>query len=63
MKNSILFEIIQSKFCYLTNKSISVLLNISITQVPKLVNTLKDKDYVTIQFIYKKYLQIIELHI
>ena len=63
MKNSILFEIVQPKFCYLTNKSISELLNISITQVPKLVNTLKDKDYVTIQFIYKKYLQIIELHI
>ena len=35
----------ENNYCYLTNKSISELLNISITQVSKLVNSLKDKNY------------------
>ena len=47
--------------CYLTNKSISELLNISITQVSKLVNSLKDKNYISIELIYKENSKQIEL--
>ena len=44
----------ENKYCYLTNKSISELLNISITQVSKLVNSLKDKEYINIEMVYKE---------
>ena len=44
----------ENNYCYLTNKSISELLNISITQVSKLVNSLKDKGYINIEMIYKE---------
>ena len=44
----------ENQYCYLTNKSISELLNISITQVSKLVNSLKDKGYINSEIIYKE---------
>ena len=51
----------ENDYCYLTNKSISELLNISITQVSKLVNSLKDKNYISIELIYKKNSKQIEM--
>ena len=39
----------ENNYCYLTNKSISELLNISITQVSKLINSLKNKNYINIE--------------
>ena len=51
----------ENKYCYLTNKSISELLNISITQVSKLVNSLKDKGYINIEMIYKENSKEVEM--
>ena len=51
----------ENNYCYLTNKSISELLNISITQVSKLVNSLKDKSYISIELIYKENSKQIEM--
>ena len=51
----------ENKYCYLTNKSISELLNISITQVSKLVNSLKDKGYINIEIIYKENSKEVEM--
>ena len=51
----------ENDYCYLTNKSISELLNISITQVSKLVNSLKDKNYISIELIYKENSKQIEM--
>ena len=51
----------ENSYCYLTNKSISELLNISITQVSKLVNSLKDKNYISIELIYKENSKQIEM--
>lgn len=51
----------ENNYCYLTNKSISELLNISITQVSKLVNSLKDKNYISIELIYKENSKQIEI--
>ena len=48
-------------YCYLTNKSISELLNISITQVSKLINSLKNKNYISIELIYKENSKQIEI--
>lgn len=42
----------ENSYCYLTNKTISELLNVSITQVSKLVNSLKYKKYIDIELIY-----------
>ena len=36
----------EKEYCFCTNKTISELLNISVTQVSKLVNSLKDKGYI-----------------
>lgn len=36
----------EKQYCFCTNKTISELLNISVTQVSKLVNSLKDKGYI-----------------
>jgi len=57
-KEKIIYAIIlylskENSYCYLTNKTISELLNVSITQVSKLVNSLKDKKYIYIELIYK----------
>lgn len=58
-KEKIIYAIIlylskENDYCYLTNKTISELLYISITQVSKLVNSLKDKKYIDIELIYKE---------
>ena len=51
----------ENNYCYLTNKSISELLNISITQVSKLINSLKNKNYISIELIYKENSKQIEM--
>ena len=51
----------ENNYCYLTNKSISELLNISITQVSKLVNSLKDKGYINVEMIYKENSKEVEM--
>ena len=65
-KEKIIYTIIiylskEKRYCYLTNKSISELLNISITQVSKLVNSLKDKGYINIEMIYKENSKEVEM--
>ena len=65
-KEKIIYAIIlylskENNYCYLTNKTISELLNISITQVSKLVNSLKDKKYVDIELIYKENSKQVEI--
>ncbi|MCI8761056.1 MAG: helix-turn-helix domain-containing protein [Clostridia bacterium] len=65
-KEKIIYSIIlylskQNSYCYLTNKTISELLNISITQVSKLVNSLKDKKYISIELIYKENSRQVEM--
>ena len=65
-KEKIIYTIIlylskENNYCYLTNKSISELLNISITQVSKLINSLKDKGYINIEMVYKENSKQIEM--
>ena len=65
-KEKIIYAIIlylskENNYCYLTNKTISELLNISITQVSKLVNSLKDKKYIDIELIYKENSRQVEM--
>ena len=43
----------ENNYCYCANSNISELLNISITQVSKLVNSLKKKGYIDIEIKYK----------
>lgn len=43
----------ENNHCYCTNSNISELLNISTTQVSKLVNSLKKKGYINIEIKYK----------
>ena len=44
----------EKQYCFCTNKTIGELLNISVTQVSKLVNSLKDKGYINIEMVYKE---------
>ena len=44
----------EKQYCFCTNKTISELLNISVTQVSKLVNSLKTKGYINIEMVYKE---------
>lgn len=65
-KEKIIYSIIlylskENNYCYLTNKTMSKLLNISITQVSKLVNSLKDKKYIDIELIYKEASKQVEM--
>ena len=65
-KEKIIYAIIlylskENSYCYLTNKTISELLNVSITQVSKLVNSLKDKKYIDIELIYKENSKQVEM--
>ena len=65
-KEKIIYSIIlylskENNYCYLTNKTISELLNVSITQVSKLVNSLKDKKYIDIELIYKENSKQVEM--
>ena len=50
----ILFLSKEKEFCFCTNSNISELLNISITQVSKLINSLKEKMYLNIEMEYKE---------
>ena len=50
----ILFFSKENNTCFCTNKTISELLNISVTQVSKLVKSLKDKGYINIEMVYKE---------
>lgn len=49
----IMFLSKENNYCYCTNSNISELLNISITQVSKLVNSLRKKGYIDIEIKYK----------
>ena len=65
-KEKIIYAIIlylskENNYCYLINKTISGLLDISITQVSKLVNSLKDKKYIDIELIYKENSKQVEM--
>lgn len=40
------------EYCFCTNKTISDLLNISITLVSKLINSIKYKGYIDIEIVY-----------
>ncbi len=50
----IIFLSQEKQYCFCTNKTISKLLNISVTQVSKLVNSLKAKGYINIEMVYKE---------
>ena len=50
----IIFLSQEKGYCFCTNKTISELLNVSVTQVSKLVNSLKDKEYINVKMIYKE---------
>ncbi len=50
----IIFLSREKQYCFCTNKTISELLNISVTQVSKLVNSLKNKGYINIEMVYKE---------
>ena len=51
----------ENSYCYCTNKTISELLNITITQVSRLANSLKDKNYINIELIYKENSKQVEM--
>lgn len=51
----------EKNYCYCTNKTISELLNITVTQVSRLVNSLKDKNYINVKFIYKENSKQVEM--
>ena len=50
-----------NNYCYCTNKTISELLNITVTQVSRLVNSLKAKNYIKIEIIYKENSKQVEI--
>ena len=65
-KEKIIYAIIiylskENNYCYCTNKTISELLNITTTQVSRLVNSLKDKNYINIELIYKENSKQVEM--
>ncbi len=58
-KEKIIYSLIiflskENQYCYCTNKAFSELLNISTTQISKLINSLKLKKYIDIKITYKK---------
>ena len=65
-KEKIIYAIIiylskENQYCFLTNKTISELLNISVTQVSNLINSLKSKEYIDTELIYKGNTKQIEM--
>lgn len=50
----ILFLSKENNYCYCNNSSLSEILNISITQVSKLINSLKKKEYIDVIIKYKE---------
>lgn len=51
----------ENKYCFLTNKTISELLDISVTQVSNLINSLKKKKYIETELIYKENTKQVEM--
>lgn len=65
-KEKIIYAIIiylskENQYCFLTNKTISELLNISVTQVSNLINSLKSKEYIDTELIYKENTKQVEM--
>jgi len=65
-KEKIIYAIIiylskENQYCLLTNKTISELLNISVTQVSNLINSLKSKEYIDTELIYKENTKQVEM--
>ena len=65
-KEKIIYSIIiylskENQYCFLTNKTISELLNISVTQVSNLINSLKSKEYIDTELIYKENTKQVEM--
>lgn len=58
-KEKVIYSIIvflsrENSYCYCANRNISELLNISITQTSKLINSLSRKEYIDIEIKYKE---------
>lgn len=51
----------ENQYCFLTNKTISELLNISVTRVSNLINSLKKKKYIETKIIYKENTKQVEM--
>ncbi len=51
----------ENQYCFITNKTISELLNISVTQVSNLINSLKKKKYIETEIIYKENTKQVEM--
>ena len=51
----------ENQYCFITNKTISELLNISVTQVSNLINSLKKKKYIETELIYKEDTKQVEM--
>ena len=65
-KEKIIYSIIiylskENQYCFLTNKTISELLNISVTQASNLINSLKSKEYIDTELIYKENTKQVEM--
>ena len=65
-KEKIIYAIIiylskENQYCFITNKTISKLLNISVTQVSNLINSLKSKEYIDTELIYKENTKQVEM--
>lgn len=65
-KEKIIYAIIiylskENQYCFLTNKTINKLLNISVTQVSNLINSLKSKEYIDTELIYKENTKQVEM--
>lgn len=51
----------ENQYCFITNKTMSELLNISVTQVSNLINSLKKKKYIETELIYKENTKQVEM--
>lgn len=65
-KEKIIYAIVmylskENQYCFLTNKTISELLNISVTQVSNLISSLKKNKYIETEIIYKENTKQVEI--
>ncbi len=65
-KEKIIYAIVmylskENQYCFLTNKTISELLNISVTQVSNLISSLKKKKYIATKIIYRENTKQVEM--
>ena len=65
-KEKIIYAIViylskENGYCFLTNKTISELLKISVTQVSNLISSLKTKKYIETEIIYKENSKQVEM--